>query len=234
MTNTTHHITIVSPNLQDNNNNNIQEIITEINAELKLVANFTELFSLLIDPQFNTNLICINVESLYEHGNIAAWNNISAVVTLLKSSPKIQISDNHTRDKVFIAVCANRHSSISHIKDFLSLNRSCIGVFPKGDIFTKEDQKLAAIVLLNGSKYIPDFFKNKFKPRKKQILKDPTKLTPRQKQIFDLVVSRGSSNKAIARTLNISESTVKLHMTAILKKNSVRNRTQLAVFSKKS
>ena len=57
-------------------------------------------------------------------------------------------------------------------------------------------------------------------------------LTPRQNQILDLVSNRGASNKAIARTLNIAESTVKLHMSAILKKYGCRNRTQLAVFSR--
>jgi len=58
------------------------------------------------------------------------------------------------------------------------------------------------------------------------------RLTPRQNQILDLVSNRGASNKAIARTLNISESTVKLHMSAILKKYGCRTRTQLAVFSR--
>jgi len=56
-------------------------------------------------------------------------------------------------------------------------------------------------------------------------------LTPRQQQIYSLVSTRGASNKVIAKTLNISESTVKLHVSAILKKYGVRNRTQLAVFA---
>lgn len=58
-------------------------------------------------------------------------------------------------------------------------------------------------------------------------------LTPRQTQILNLVLERGSSNKVIARTLNISESTVKLHLGNIFKKYGVKNRTQLAVFAKK-
>jgi DNA-binding NarL/FixJ family response regulator len=57
-------------------------------------------------------------------------------------------------------------------------------------------------------------------------------LTPRQKQVLDLVTRQGASNKIIARTLGISESTVKLHITFILKKYGARNRTQLAVFTK--
>jgi DNA-binding NarL/FixJ family response regulator len=59
------------------------------------------------------------------------------------------------------------------------------------------------------------------------------KLTQRQQQILDLIRERGASNKVIAKTLNISESTVKLHVGIVLKKFNVKNRTQLALFSKK-
>jgi DNA-binding NarL/FixJ family response regulator len=57
-------------------------------------------------------------------------------------------------------------------------------------------------------------------------------LTPRQRQILDIVATRGISNKSIARMLHISESTVKLHMSGILKKFGLRNRTQLALFAR--
>jgi len=57
-------------------------------------------------------------------------------------------------------------------------------------------------------------------------------LTPRQRQVFDLLSTRGASNKTIAKMLNISESTVKLHLGVIFKKYGVRNRTQLAIFAR--
>ena len=57
-------------------------------------------------------------------------------------------------------------------------------------------------------------------------------LTPRQRQILEIVATRGISNKNIARMLHISESTVKLHMSGILKKFGLRNRTQLALFAR--
>ena len=53
-------------------------------------------------------------------------------------------------------------------------------------------------------------------------------LTPRQKEISELIVRRGLSNKQIARHLNISESAVKLHIGTILKKYGLKNRTQLS------
>jgi len=54
-------------------------------------------------------------------------------------------------------------------------------------------------------------------------------LTPRQSQVLTLVCNRGLSNKRIAQALDISESTVKIHMSAIFKEYGVRNRTQLVV-----
>jgi DNA-binding NarL/FixJ family response regulator len=72
----------------------------------------------------------------------------------------------------------------------------------------------------------------KNKVTKVVVSKNTIKLTSRQNQILDMVTNRGASNKMIAKTLNISESTVKLHIGTILKKFGVRNRTQLAIFGK--
>lgn len=54
-------------------------------------------------------------------------------------------------------------------------------------------------------------------------------ITPRQSQVLDLVCNRGLSNKQIAKSMNISESTVKIHIGCILKEYGVRNRTQLVL-----
>jgi two-component system nitrate/nitrite response regulator NarL len=53
-------------------------------------------------------------------------------------------------------------------------------------------------------------------------------LTNRQRQIFDLVVV-GQSNKEIARTLGLSESTVKIHITKLFDKLGVRHRSAVAL-----
>jgi DNA-binding NarL/FixJ family response regulator len=52
-------------------------------------------------------------------------------------------------------------------------------------------------------------------------------LTERQLEVLALIV-RGHSNKQIARTMRISEKTVKAHITAIFKALGVINRTQAA------
>ena len=55
------------------------------------------------------------------------------------------------------------------------------------------------------------------------------KLTPRQSQVLKLICHRGLSNKAIGNILKISESTVKIHTSAILRRYGVKNRTQLVL-----
>ncbi len=55
-------------------------------------------------------------------------------------------------------------------------------------------------------------------------------LSPREMEILRYV-TRGLSNKEIALDLNISHQTVKNHMTSILRKLAVEDRTQAAVFA---
>ncbi|HEX7650425.1 MAG TPA: response regulator [Noviherbaspirillum sp.] len=56
------------------------------------------------------------------------------------------------------------------------------------------------------------------------------KLTPREKEIL-ACLARGDSNKIIARTLDVAESTVKIHVQNILKKLNLSSRVQAAVFA---
>jgi len=55
-------------------------------------------------------------------------------------------------------------------------------------------------------------------------------LSPREMEILHLI-TKGMSNKEIARKLGISHQTVKNHMTSILRKLSVNDRTQAAVLA---
>ena len=55
-------------------------------------------------------------------------------------------------------------------------------------------------------------------------------LTGRERQIMNLV-SEGLSNKEIARILNISDQTVKNHITSILRKLAVNDRTQAVIYA---
>ncbi len=56
------------------------------------------------------------------------------------------------------------------------------------------------------------------------------KLTPREREILTFL-ARGDSNKEIARSLALAESTVKIHVQNILKKLNLSSRVQAAVFA---
>ncbi|MDB5456309.1 MAG: response regulator transcription factor [Caulobacter sp.] len=58
-------------------------------------------------------------------------------------------------------------------------------------------------------------------------------LTPTQLKVLQGVHS-GLLNKQIAFDLGIAEATVKAHMTALMRKLNVRNRTQVALAAQKS
>jgi DNA-binding NarL/FixJ family response regulator len=76
-------------------------------------------------------------------------------------------------------------------------------------------------VILSGELYFPQSKVNDIKPQ----------FTPRQIQVLKQMVV-GLSNKVIAANMDIAESTIKMHVTAILKKLEVTNRTQAAIVAK--
>jgi two-component system nitrate/nitrite response regulator NarL len=59
---------------------------------------------------------------------------------------------------------------------------------------------------------------------------NPEKLTPREREIIVMLAS-GASNKEIARTLDLAESTVKIHVQGILRKLNLSSRVQAAVYA---
>ncbi|WP_195763833.1 response regulator [Pseudoduganella rivuli] len=59
---------------------------------------------------------------------------------------------------------------------------------------------------------------------------DLDKLTPRERDVIG-ALARGESNKIIARNLDLSESTVKIHVQNVLKKLKLNSRVQAAVFA---
>jgi len=66
-------------------------------------------------------------------------------------------------------------------------------------------------------------------------LKEPghCAMSAREQEIM-LLVAEGFSNKQLARQLNITEGTVKIHLHNIFKKADVTNRTALAAFARQN
>ncbi len=61
----------------------------------------------------------------------------------------------------------------------------------------------------------------------------PVKITNREMEVLELI-SRGLGNREIASELFISERTVKTHITHLLEKLNLRDRTQLAIYALKN
>ena len=55
-------------------------------------------------------------------------------------------------------------------------------------------------------------------------------LSPREEEVLR-EIARGASNKEIARTLDIAETTVKIHVQHILRKLGLSSRVQAAVYA---
>ncbi|MDJ0798074.1 MAG: response regulator transcription factor [Calothrix sp. MO_167.B12] len=67
-------------------------------------------------------------------------------------------------------------------------------------------------------------------PKNSMIPPELTELTPREKEVLNLI-AKGANNKEIAKSLFIAERTVKNHVTSILTRLNLRDRTQAAIFA---
>jgi DNA-binding NarL/FixJ family response regulator len=111
-------------------------------------------------------------------------------------------------------------------------NAKILGIGFDMNYYSVEQTAEAAHALINNEPYWPDYIIDQL-PSTRPVIKSATdstiKLTVRQQEVMDLICHRGLSNKQIAKKLNLSESTVKIHVSAVMKNYGVRNRTQLAL-----
>jgi DNA-binding NarL/FixJ family response regulator len=117
-----------------------------------------------------------------------------------------------------------------------TLDAGAHGYVPKG--MGIEDLTHALKAILEGTIYVPpllaqvspdDHAGAQYAGAERRSAPDVlARLTPRQRDVLELLV-KGQSNKEIARTLDLGEGTVKIHLAALFRNLGVRNRATAAV-----
>lgn len=225
-------ITCVSP---ETDRSIAAELCAALPVTIKTISAVEELFPLVSDPDYHTDFICIGIELLnHRSDSLDMFDIIHTLDTLIKSTVHTSCA-NSTLKKQSTKICVlvNQTTDPQLVKQVMSFpavasvgwSLSCVEDFQST---IDHVQQLTAGNYVHHSKVI-----ELLKPKKKSAAKnkDTVTLTVRQAQISQIIQERGVSNKVIAKMLNLSESTVKLHVGAILKKYGVRNRTQLALFT---
>jgi len=210
----------------------VKRLHSELPIRIKIVGSIGEIFPLLSDPKFDTDVISIDIEHLFKNDSADPYQLVETLRTLLNCTvARPPVGKPRKRDTKILAVIGET-TNIEFVKE---LHKLVDGFTMRlGESFTFDDIRKECLKIIEGDFAMPSKISEMLKKDKKAPEKpDNLRLTTRQQQIYNLIVDKGASNKVIGRMLSISESTVKLHMTTILKKYGVRSRTQLAVFNKK-
>lgn len=176
--------------------------------------------------------------------NILESANFDETLDLLKSNPNIElvfldlnmpgnqgltgltVLRNHYPDVLVVIVSAEERPDI--IKKAIDFGSS--GYIPKSTPLPIITQAVGQI--LEGQIWVPDDMLNKVKhldnSQYKSFATRLEQLTPHQFKVLQLMAD-GLLNKQIAYELQVSESTIKQHVSAVLSKLGFNNRTQAGV-----
>lgn len=223
-----------------------KECIEIIKDDLKLecsnLSSISELFPLLSNPGFSADYISIDINDLSSfvknNINIDEYALINTLNTLISSTLYRTVQGRTTKRNTKIGITVGEDIDVVFLKNILSISEiNFIVLRPtitaKYSIQDIEDS-MHCVMHDNKkmSKRVNSFIAQAKTDKNQANKSNNITITNRQQQILDLITQRAASNKIIARTLGIAESTVKLHMSALMKKYGVRNRTQLAIFAK--
>ena len=173
------------------------------------------------------------LDALGDDISILEAGTSDASIPLLKANPDIDLLlvDLNMPGEGGLAVlkeCRINYSMIpvvivsgsKHKQDIQQvMDMGAMGFIPK-DINSRLMINILQLVL-SGGLYFPQIISSD----------DKALFTPRQREVLEFIVE-GYSNKVIAAKMEISEATIKMHVTAIFKVLEVTNRTQAAMTAK--
>lgn len=192
------------------------DITKGIDARFQMCKSWNELSQSL--SEYPKNLV-FHIDMVRRHGG-----TISEFMMMLETMMKY--SNIKIKPNIGVGIEADTH--VTTIKE-LQKHR-ILAIVPSAKTLGTKSTRSAIEAMLNDEQHWPKDIISKL-PGNEQKTKNKNShsLTLRQQEVFDLIARRGLSNKQIARVLNISESTVKIHVSAVMKNLCVRNRTQLAL-----
>lgn len=227
-------IVYLCPELKPEPNQSTNDLTSEYerligNVRIHPISRFQELLSIVQTPEFSIDWIAIDLEHLQTIHGASMFDLVRTVHTLLRCTT----CDGQPRSARIVGVVGDT-TDPALIREAMTVPEFATLALRHGGSIGYDQCIADTHRYLHGDMTISAQIREWSKTQKKRAKKSSGSihLTPRQAQILDLVSTRGASNKVIARMLSISESTVKLHVSAILKKYGCRNRTQLAVFSR--
>ena len=198
-----------SPNL-------LNQVKENINAKFQMCKSWSDLSLALYERPKN---IVFHIDMVRRHGG-----TISEFMMMLETMMKY--ANVPVKPSIGVGIEATTH--VTTVKELQK--HKILAIIPSAKTIGIEYAREAIKSMLDDTPHWPKEIISKL-PGNENKVKNKTShaLTDRQQEVFDLIAKRGLSNKQIARVLNISESTVKIHVSAVMKNLCVRNRTQLAL-----
>jgi len=177
-------------------------------------------------------------EIIKKRANFDATDDVDPTVDVIffdVANPDVDVAAIlHIKDRVTLSRIIVITRENQNIKQFIQLVGKVGAILPH--TLTVEEITLAARIVRDGLTVVP----TSLLPLLREDLSDRggtplagLSLTDREESVLALM-AEGHSNKMIARSLGINDTTVRVHVRSVLHKMGVNNRTQAALFVLKS
>lgn len=197
------------------------------------------------DHPLYCDAMAASLKSLFDMGQVKAVNSLREALAALSGGlvPDLIMLDLKLPDVTGLSGFIKLKEMLPEVPILIISADSCdetiqalmdagaVGFIPKDAPRTVIAEALERVQ--EGSKFVPPGFVPQVRPDRynvglHEISQRIADLTPQQSRIMSLICA-GKPNKQIAYELSLAEATVKAHITALLRRLGVRNRTQAAV-----
>ncbi|UAA37913.1 response regulator transcription factor [Paraneptunicella aestuarii] len=191
----------------------VQAVATVLQSEILQAANFQEVVSLL-EQNDSVELVLLDL-------NMPGNDGLTGLTSIVNAFPGVSV-----------VVVSAQEDPIT-IKKAMDFGSS--GFIPKSSPISVLSEAVETV--LDGEQWLPENISLQLQhvnePESEQFAEKLKLLTPHQFSVLKLLAD-GLLNKQIAYELNVQETTIKQHVSAILKKLQVYNRTQAGVIFKQA